>query len=57
MQGEAVPTLMNLKVETGFLGLLPSGWSDVASVDGMAAVRLASRLNTCTVPLSLDTAK
>ena len=48
---------MNLKEETGFLGLLPSGRSEVASVEGMAAVRLASKLKTWTVPLSLETAR
>ncbi len=49
-------TLTNLSAETGFFGLLPSICVDVASVDGIAAVRLGSRLNTWTVPLSLDTA-
>ena len=49
-------TLTNLSAETGFFGLLPSICVEVASVDGMAAVRLGSRLKTWTVPLSLDTA-
>ena len=49
-------TLTKLRAETGLCRLPPSAWPPVSSVVGMCSVLLASRVKTCTVPLSLETA-